>query len=52
MFEVEAVQLLQGLTAGVEASEHNEQSLSALSKLPKVSKRLKQFLAKALPVAA
>lgn len=52
MYEVEAVQVLQGLMAQVGPSEHSEQSLVALTKLDNVSKRLKRFLAEALPVAA
>ncbi len=52
MYEVEAVQVLQGLMTQVGPSEHSEQSLVALTKLDNVSKRLKRFLAEALPVAA
>lgn len=52
MYEVEAVQVLQSLMAQVGPSEHSEQSLVALTKLDNVSKRLKRFLAEALPVAA
>lgn len=52
MFEVEAVQVLQGMMAQVGTSEHSEQSLVALTKLDNVSRRLKRFLVEALPVAA
>lgn len=52
MYEVESVQVLQGLMAQVGPSEHSEQSLVALTKLENVSKRLKRFLVEALPVAA
>ena len=55
MYEVEAVQVLQGLMAQVvpfDLGEHSEQSLVALTKLDSVSKRLKCFLVEALPVAA
>jgi hypothetical protein len=52
MYEVEAVQVLQGLMVQVVPSEHSEQSLVALTKLENVSKRLKRFLSEALPVAA
>ena len=52
MYEVEAVQVLQGLMVQVGPSEHSEQSLVALTKLENVSRRLKRFLVDALPVAA
>ena len=52
MYEVEAVQVLQSLMAQVGPSEHSEGSLVALTKLDNVSRRLKRFLAEALPVAA
>ncbi|MFA7340444.1 MAG: hypothetical protein WC028_26920 [Candidatus Obscuribacterales bacterium] len=52
MYEVEAVQVLQGLMAQVGPSEYSEGSLVALTKLDNVSKRLKRFLAEALPVVA
>ncbi|MBA4027084.1 MAG: hypothetical protein C0473_02465 [Cyanobacteria bacterium DS3.002] len=52
MYEVEAVQVLQGLMIQVGPSEHSEQSLVALTKLENVSRRLKRFLVDALPVAA
>ena len=52
MFEVEAVQVLQGLMAQVGPSEHSEGSLVALTKLDNVSKRLKRFLAEAMLLEA
>ena len=52
MYEVEAVQVLQSLMAQVGPSEYSEGSLVALTKLDNVSKRLKRFLAEALPVVA
>ncbi|MFA6559864.1 MAG: hypothetical protein WCT03_25780, partial [Candidatus Obscuribacterales bacterium] len=51
MYEVEAVQVLQGLMAQVGPAEHSEQSLVALTRLDNVSKRLKRFLLEALPIA-
>ncbi|MBP9810926.1 hypothetical protein KBF38_21670 [bacterium] len=52
MFEVEAVQVLQGLMAQVGLSEHSESSLVALTKLDNVSKLLKRFLAEAMLLEA
>jgi hypothetical protein len=52
MYEVEAVQVLQGLMAQVGPSEHSEGSLVALTKLENVSKRLKRFLAEAMLLEA
>jgi hypothetical protein len=51
MYEVEAMQLLNGMLAQLGASEHDS-SLVALLQLPYVSKHLRRFLAQALPVAA
>lgn len=51
MYEVEAVQVLQGLMAQVGPAEHSEQSLFALVKLDSVSKHLKRFLVEALPAS-
>lgn len=51
MYEVEARQLLQGMTAQLEAAEH-ELSLLSLLQHPGTSKHLSRLLAEALPAVA
>jgi hypothetical protein len=55
MFEVEAMQALRRASSEyvqVSMLEHSQQSLVALLSDAGVSRRLKRFLAEALPVAA